>query len=385
MQLFDSLLSMLRVAVGAVILTLNIVLGLFSTHVQVAPTAAPVEQATTTPPLASTVATTTSAEMRTPAPSVAKKAVPLAVPPTKPTATTTTPPVVVQTKSADEVNTQTRAALVNILCTTKAGGYLHPISGSGVMVSSAGVVLTNAHVAQYFLLRDFPTPGNIDCIVRTGSPAQATYRAELLYLPPAWINANANQITAAHATGTGENDYAFLRITGTVRGASLPAVLPFAPMTTDWPKKNDPVFLAAYPASFLDGSAIESSLNVISAFSAVENLYTFGKDTVDVVSLGGNPVSQSGSSGGAAVRRQDGALFGLIATASPGDTTAARNLSAITIDYIDRSLKNQGQGGIATLLLSDITKKAAEFAANTAPGLTQTLITALNATSTSSQ
>ncbi len=380
MQVFDLLVSALGMMIGAVMLTLNIVLGLFSDQMQVTtPTSAPTALATTTPPSSSTVATTSLPEVVTPAPSPAKKATPLVAPPTK---QTTAPPVVLQTKSPDEVNTQTRTALVNILCTTKAGGYLHPISGSGVMVSSAGVVLTNAHVAQYFLLRDFPTPNNIDCVIRTGSPAQATYRADLLYLPPAWIEANANQITAIHATGTGENDYAFLRITSTVRGTSLPAILPFIHMTLDWPKKNDPVFLAAYPASFLDGSAIEANLNAISAFSSIENIYTFNKETVDVVSLGGNPVSQSGSSGGAAVRRQDGALFGLIATASPGETTAARNLSAITIDYIDRSLKNQGQGGIATLLLSDITKKAAEYAANTAPGLTQKLITALNATST---
>ena len=114
----------------------------------------------------------------------------------------------------DRVNADTRAALVNILCLTGGGGYFKPISGSGVFIDSRGIILTNAHIGQFFLLRDFPVKDNVTCTIRTGSPAQNTYTARLLYLPPVWIDANAKQITSQEAMGTGENDFALLLVTG---------------------------------------------------------------------------------------------------------------------------------------------------------------------------
>ena len=50
----------------------------------------------------------------------------------------------------EAINTFARKAIVNILCTTK-NGALSPISGTGVVISPNGVVLTNAHVGQLFL------------------------------------------------------------------------------------------------------------------------------------------------------------------------------------------------------------------------------------------
>src|ERR1700733_7735385 len=67
---------------------------------------------------------------------------------------------IVPSLSSTELNTQTRAALVNIECTTIAGGTFEPISGSGVVIDSDGVILTNAHVAQFFLLRDYGQSNN---------------------------------------------------------------------------------------------------------------------------------------------------------------------------------------------------------------------------------
>lgn len=281
------------------------------------------------------------------------------------------------------VNDSARAALVNIFCTTKSGGSLNPISGSGVIITKNGVVLTNAHVAQYFLLRDYVVTNNVDCRIRTGSPAKNTYRAELLYLPPAWINANASQIIAQTGMGTGENDYAFLRITSPIDVSKpLPEIFPALTMTTDSPTRTEPVLLAGYPAGFLSGITIEMNLYISTVLTQITEVFTFNDlGEADVISFGGSVVAQAGSSGGAVVRRQDGALQGIIATqteAADSKSTDTRDLHAITLGHIDRALRDAGMGGIATLLVGDLSAKAIDFAKNIAPGERQKLIDVLN-------
>ncbi len=278
-----------------------------------------------------------------------------------------------------QVNDMARAAAVNILCTTRGGGYLNPISGSGVLISGAGVVLTNAHVGQYLLLRDYLVPGNVDCVVRTGSPATPKYHAQLLYLPPAWVDANASQITSDTELGTGENDYAFLLITSTTDpNGTLPAHFPYLPLTLDEPVQGLPMMIASYPAGYLQGITIEMSLYISTAISTVEQIYAFDdRGYPDVVSVGGTVVSQAGSSGGGIVRMQDGALQAIVATASAGDSTATRELHGITLAYINRSLNEAGLGGLIPLLKGDLKQKAADFAATTGASETQTLFKAL--------
>jgi hypothetical protein len=237
------------------------------------------------------------------------------------------------------------------------------ISGSGVIIDARGIILTNSHIAQYFLLKDYPGTNAVDCTIRTGSPASPMYRASLLYLPPAWITENASQITLEHGTGTGENDYAFLRVTSTTNpSGTLPAVFPNIGMTTAV-DTGDSVLVAGYPAGFLDAQTIERNLYATTAFTAIGQLYTFNDPShVDVVSLGGTVVSQGGSSGGAVVRAYDGKLSGIIATATMGTTTADRDLRAITISYIDRSLKDAGKGGIVDFLSQNLDTLEANFA-----------------------
>lgn len=283
--------------------------------------------------------------------------------------------------SAEQVNTNTRASLVNILCTAQGGGVVRSISGSGIIIDSRGVVLTNAHIAQYLLLRDYPFKNAVDCVIRTGNPAGAQYRAQLLYLPPAWIDENASQITAEHGLGTGENDYAFLLINETTNPqATLPVSFTNIAMTAATPDTGEQVLVAGYPAGFLDAINIEKNLYMTSAFTLIGKLYTFNDPAqVDVVSLGGTVVSQGGSSGGAVVRTYDGKLTGLIATATSGTTTADRDLRAITIGYINRSLAAQGEGGIAEFFSRNISQEASDFANTTFITEKKKLVDALSA------
>lgn len=316
------------------------------------------------------------------------------IPVQKQTATKVTPPatpashspttqdlasVQANAQTIESLNTVARSALVNILCTTYAGGSFAPISGSGVFIDNRGIILTNAHVAQYFLLKDYPFANNIQCVIRANSPAQPLYTAEVMYLPPEWVAVNAKQLTAQRAQGTGENDYAFLRITGTVSSSvPFPASFPAIAMTSAAPEVGAPTLLVAYPAGMLSGETIQMNLYSSSAVSTVQTLYSFeGTQNVDLIALGGTVVSQTGSSGGALIGLGSRKLLGIIATETSGTTTADRQLNAVTVGFIDRVLAKSGKGGLVGFLSGDLAQLAADFKANVQPQETAQLVAAL--------
>lgn len=375
MDVLNSLFAALIKVIATFILAAQSLLGAFSTPVTYSP---PVpEQSSTTTPLLSTASTTPPIKHAVATSTIKSISTSLPVKTTtsKPLPIVSAPPTI----DLELLNTQTRAAVVNILCTTSGGGTLRSISGSGVLIDSRGVVLTNAHVGQFFLLRDYPTLNNMDCIIRTGSPAQLMYRATLLYLPPAWVDANASQLTAEHAQGTGEGDYAFLLITSSTNPvASLPASFPTVVMTSTSLNDGVGVLLAAYPAGFLDGTTIQKNLYIASAFTTVQKLFIFhSASEADLVLVSGTIVSQGGSSGGAVVRAQDGKLSAIIVTDTDATTTATRDLYAITLSYIDRNLQELGLGGIAGLLSQDLSAAATSFMTSTGNSEKQILIKAL--------
>jgi hypothetical protein len=251
----------------------------------------------------------------------------------------------------------------------RSGGSLAPISGSGVIIDPRGVILTNAHVAQYVLLSE-DAQVNLSCQIRIGAPASAAYATEVLYIPPVWVNAHVTEINTAHPMGTGEHDYALLRITGTVGNQNLPATFPYLPFDTREAIGflGDQVLGASYPAEFLGGMAAENDLYPVSSISPISQLLTFASSTVDVISIGGVVEAQSGSSGGPVVN-QWGYLIGLIATTSDAPTTAARDLRAITLSYINRDIETQTGSSLSAFLSGDLAAKESSFNNETAPGL----------------
>ena len=275
------------------------------------------------------------------------------------------------------LNETVRKTIVNIICTTEAAGPLNAISASGVIVDPKGIIMTNAHVGQYFLLKNYLMPNFVTCIIRTGSPAMPQYTAELLFLPPSWINANASKLIEENPTGNGEHDYALIRITGTVNpNIVLPTSFPYLPISLDSPVGYQQVLLAGYPAGFLGGITILKDLYAGSSVAKIGELYTFQGSTLDLFSVGGSIVAQQGSSGGA-VATLSSTLLGVIVTSSEAPDTASRDLRALSTQYIAEDFAHESGKALSDFLSGDIIAEGQAFLTGTAPTLTQTLVNVL--------
>lgn len=280
----------------------------------------------------------------------------------------------------NKINERTRSVVINILCTTKSGGDFNPISGSGVVVDPRGVILTNAHVAQYLLLRDYGTKNFISCIGRTGSPASPSYNLDLLYLPKSWIENNFKNIALENPLGTGEDDYALLYVTGPVDGKTLPTTFDFIDIDeSDQIALGMPILTAGYPAGFLGGITIQTNLYLTSSVSEIKKLYYFKDNTsIDLFSLGGNILAQKGASGGAAVNELNEKLLGIITTTTAANNTGERDLMAITMAHINKSLQKHEGIDLKTKLSGNISEQAASFKENQFPYLKSILENELN-------
>ncbi len=283
-----------------------------------------------------------------------------------------------------DLNLRTRAALVNILCTTKTGGSLKPITGSGSIIDPRGVIITNAHVAQYFLLEDYLVKDFISCTIRTGSPASPAYKAKLLYLPPAWIEKNAAKIKEQSPLGSGQHDYALLYITGSANpDGTITYPLPYLEpdVAFDQAELDHPVLLAAYPAELSGSILAQTSLSTVSSLGIIKEAFYFSTTTVskiDLFSLGGTILAQSGSSGGAVVSQEDGKQIGIIVTSTDAKTTAEKNLRAITLSHVNRSFEqNQGQN-LLDFLKGDPESLLKQFEEKDFPRLKEILIDQIN-------
>ena len=293
----------------------------------------------------------------------------------------TIPPIQTETPlSTSDINTKAREALVNIICTSIQGGLLQPITGSGIIIDNRGVILTNAHIAQYFLLEDYIVENYLNCTIRTGSPAINTYEAELLFISSTWVKNNYQKISLSNPKGTGENDFALLLITDvTMPRAILPLQFPFiSPDLRELkPEVGESVVVVSYPAGFLSGISIQKDLYAVSTVTEVMGIFTFKENTLDLFSVGGNIAAQKGSSGGGIINF-DGRLFGIVVTSSDAAQTEDRDLRAITLSHINRSMESETGINLNNYLFGNLSGKSKQFGETVAPELTILLENALN-------
>lgn len=194
---------------------------------------------------------------------------------------------------------------------------------------------------------------------------------EVLAFPNTWAVEHASDLKLESPSGTGENDWALLYITGRTDGSIKPTTFPFVSFDTRHgiTVPNDPALVYAYPAGFLRGSSITRDLWPTSSVITIGRVYTFVANTIDLLSLGGSVVAQSGASGGG-VFNQWGKLVGIVVTSSVADTTGERDLRAITLSHIDQSVYNTvGQHLLEVLQSGDFDARTASFKQHILPYL----------------
>lgn len=243
-----------------------------------------------------------------------------------------------------DMQTTITKSLVNLFCQYITKESIRTTTGSGFFINSKGIILTNAHVAQYLLLKDADlTDAHITCVIRTGSPATPAYTVDLLYLPPRWIFENATQILDETPLGTGEDDYALLYVTGTQNGSDLPIFFPsIAPSTEDITLSlvGTTVFTGGYPAQALITEGSHVALSPTVATTTIDDLFTFGSNYADLMQISHFPATEQGVSGGPIVTRY-GEAIGLIVTKNESDTGYANSLNALTFSYINRTMRSE--------------------------------------------
>lgn len=258
-----------------------------------------------------------------------------------------------------------RNALVNVFCQYKTDTYIRTTTGTGFFINQKGVILTNAHVAQFLLLKDTEDVVNdVECVIRTGDPATPQYEAELLYISPKWVFDNSEVITEEAPRGTGERDYALLYIARTLDRAPLPTVFPAISVNTALLARgieHTTVTTAGYPAEALFRHGADAELTPVVAETVLGVLYTFGSNYADLFSISDSPVGEQGASGGPVVTNDTEDVIGLIVTKGDSATEGEHSLRALTLSYIDRSIIEETGYSLIENTQGDVALRGAIF------------------------
>lgn len=258
-----------------------------------------------------------------------------------------------------------RGALVNIYCQYKTKQYIRTTTGSGFFINQKGVILTNAHIAQFLLLKDVGTDvHDVDCVIRTGDPATPKYKAELLYISPTWIFKNADLITDEMPRGTGERDYAMLYISQTTDGTPLPTRFPAIPMDVALLSRSvtgSSVVTAGYPAGALIRNGANAKLLPVTANTTVGTLYTFGSNYADIFSVSDSPVGEQGASGGPIVTTGSHQAIGLIVTKGDEAIEGAHSLRALSLSYVNRTIIEETGFSLTQNMQGDVAYRGSIF------------------------
>ena len=265
--------------------------------------------------------------------------------------------------------------IVNIYCQYRTDQFVRTTTGSGFFVNDNGVLLTNAHVAQFLLLEHIDGFGKTECVVRTGTEATAAYKVDLLYISPAWIQENADLISQAEPKGTGERDYALLYVTEGISNNPVPTRLPYLESFTELlslKTKGEVVTIGGYPANKLYTDGPDATLTQELATTTVADLFTFTSQYADIFFLNGSRIGEHGVSGGPVVD-EEGRAIGMISTRNNDEELGVGSLSAITLSYIHRTMLEETGFGFRESVSGNLQNRAKIFQATIVPFLSSML------------
>lgn len=268
-------------------------------------------------------------------------------------------------------------AIVNIFCTYKTDTYIKTTTGTGFFIDTDGIILTNAHVAQFLLLEGLE--GDTNCIVRTGNPATPMYEVDLLYIPPAWVREHAKLINDPSPKGTGERDYALLYAVSGLDGTPMPKDFKALPFNTNALTVNvydTEVFATGYPAGALLKNGFNAPLIPRQATTTIGELMTFGSNLVDIFTIRGTSLGEHGSSGGPVVDAQGNAI-GIISTRGDDVEFGQGSLRAVSIAYINRTIQEETGFSLVQNLNGNLPLRAQLFKETIVPFLQASLREAL--------
>ncbi|MBP9856090.1 MAG: trypsin-like peptidase domain-containing protein [Candidatus Pacebacteria bacterium] len=266
------------------------------------------------------------------------------------------------TSSAEEAPQNIKDATVNLYCRIKIGGKTMSTTGSGVIIDNRGVILTNAHVGQFFLLAGKNDKSKGNCYVRAGSPAVAQYEASLLYISPNWISTYTNSVSKkTEKVGTGERDFALLYITGAKNKSTLLNFksLPLANLLNIQSlKEGEMVGIAGYPAENLNFDKVKSKLTLAYATSTITSIRSFIKPQADLLVLAPSTAAKSGVSGGPILNQASEVIALATALENNEKNKKTRSLRAITLAHVDRVIRTETGLPLTTLIQGDLATRA---------------------------
>ncbi len=220
--------------------------------------------------------------------------------------------------SQSELYTKAQSRVVNFFC-SKPGGIR---VASGVIISSKGHILTNAHVAEGF-------DKGYECMIRQGSPARSIGYAKLVMYPAAYTNSKTRQEQA-------ENDVSVWIMSRGNGSDPLPESFPYYDIDEFYfPETNQPLATFSYPSELLGYETLLKSLNMLFAETIVSE-----SDINFILSTSGLS-SQIGSSGGVLVDIYKNRFAGIIFGVSNDETISKRTLFSLTPNSVARIIKNE--------------------------------------------
>ncbi len=242
-------------------------------------------------------------------------------------------------------------AAVNIFCSQKIGNKRKTMTGSGVLISEDGIVLTNAHVAQFPFVSETNT--SVVCMARAGLHAENTFGLKTIFISPEWSYKNAAYINNGGTVQTGENDYALLKLISSNNSTGLkPIKISYDRITTP-----GQVTLVSYPANIL-ATNINASLTRQKENLPLLSYYSLGLSQQDAFETGASNLAQHGSSGGL-VANQNNDLIGIVSiittinnSTKPG-TGNTFQIRGITTNHINTALSSYVKDGLIKVSQGD--------------------------------